>query len=253
MQRDKNTKYYHSKTIIQRNKNKITMLRDKEGRQVNKPKALHKMVTEFYKHLFQQELLNKERVQTTCKFPTLSSNQVVDLSWIITTKETKKAMFAIGSNKAPRPDGYPSLFFQRNRQVVVVTIFKLVLNIFKGKNVAKFNDAFLVLILKYKKPKFVNQFKPIAFCNVVYKCITKIIANSFKPLLPSLISLFQVSFITKRYIQDNIVVIQELIHNMRKMRSKKGFFAIKVNLEKAYDWLNWNFIKEVMHDIQLPN
>ena len=75
-------------------------------------------------------------------------------------------------------------------------------------------------------------------CNVTYKCITKIIMNRLKPSLPSLILPFQASFILKRNIQDNIIIAQELMHSLKKMRERRGFFVIKVDLEKAYDCLN---------------
>ena len=54
------------------------------------------------------------------------------------------------------------------------------------------------------------------------------------------------SFVPGRHIIDNIVIAQEVIHSMCKKTGKKGFMAIKVDLEKAYDRLNWDFIYETL-------
>ena len=56
--------------------------------------------------------------------------------------------------------------------------------------------------------------------------------------MPDLISPYQTSFVLGCCTRDNTIIEQELIHTMRKIRSKKGFVAIKVDLEKAYDCLN---------------
>ena len=73
---------------------------------------------------------------------------------------------------------------------------------------------------------------------MAYKTVTKIIANRLQTLLPELIGPHQTSFVPGRHIIDNIVVDQKVVHSMRKKMGKKGFMAIKVDLEKAYDHLN---------------
>ncbi|XP_061371646.1 uncharacterized protein LOC133314221 [Gastrolobium bilobum] len=59
-----------------------------------------------------------------------------------------------------------------------------------------------------------------------------------KPLMENLVSPFQVSFVPNRQIQDNIIIVQELVHSMHKMKGKKAFMAIKIDLIKAYDKLS---------------
>lgn len=55
-----------------------------------------------------------------------------------------------------------------------------------------------------------------------------------------------------RNIYENIVVAQEMIHSMRRMRGKTGYFAIKVDLAKAFDRLSWSFISHALHEVGLP-
>lgn len=86
----------------------------------------------------------------------------------------------------------------------------------------------------------------------MYKVLTKIVVNRLKPLLPDIISPNQTGFIPTRSIHENIVVAQEMMHSMRKIRGRNGFFVIKVDLMKAYDRLQWPFIHSVFVEVGLP-
>jgi len=129
----------------------------------------------------------------------------------------------------------------------------VVLDILKGAPLPEgLNDTFLTLIPKIAHPQQVSQFRPIGLCNVIYKLVTKILVQRLKRILPELISPYQSSFVPRRQISDNIVIMQELLHTMRKKRGKVGLMAIKLDLEKAYDRLNWKFIENTLHDMRLP-
>jgi hypothetical protein len=65
-----------------------------------------------------------------------------------------------------------------------------------------------------------------------------------KLLLPSIISPQQNCFMLSRRINDNVIVAQKVIRSMHKLRRRKGFMAIKVDLEKACDCLSWNFVQD---------
>lgn len=110
----------------------------------------------------------------------------------------------------------------------------------------------ICLIPKFDEPKFVCQFRHISLCSIAYKILTKILVNRLKPVMPYLISHYQTCFISGRSIQENIVVAQELVHSMRNMNGKIGFFVIKVSLAKAYDRLRWAFVEKVMVEVGLP-
>lgn len=71
--------------------------------------------------------------------------------------------------------------------------------------------------------------------------------------MSSLVNPCQSSFIPHRQSRDNIIVAQEIFHSMRLRKGRKGWLAIKIDLEKAYDRLSWDFIKDILEDIGLPN
>lgn len=112
-------------------------------------------------------------------------------------------------------------------------------DVFQDKCIPKdLNSTLLALVPKIENLSSLKLYRPISFYNVAYKTITKIIANRLQSVLPQLISPHQTSFVPGHYIMENIVIAQEVIHSMRKKTSAKGFMAIKVDLEKAYDHLS---------------
>lgn len=72
-------------------------------------------------------------------------------------------------------------------------------------------------------------------------------------MLPELISPNQSSFVPGRQISGNIVVVQEIFHSMRKKKGKKGLMIMKLDLEKAYDRLRWDFVRDTLMDVGLPD
>lgn len=110
------------------------------------------------------------------------------------------------------------------------------------------NDASITFTPKVTNPDRVNQFRPISLCNVSYKIIANAITNSVKLVLHDLISEEQSSLVLKRQITDNILVYQEVLHNMRKKQGSKGIMVLKIDLEKVYDRLSWDVIHEALKD-----
>ena len=83
---------------------------------------------------------------------------------------------------------------------------------------------------------------------VIYKSITKIIVNRIKPFLSKLIGPAQTCFFPRRNIFDTLIIAQKIIHSMRRKKGKTRLMAIKVDLEKAYDMLKWEFIRDTLRD-----
>lgn len=89
-----------------------------------------------------------------------------------------------------------------------------------------------------------DGFRPIALCNVVYKIISKVIANRLKPLLSALISEEQTGYVEGRQILDNIIQAHEVVHSLKS--NKQAGVIIQLDLAKAYDKLSWSYIRAVL-------
>ena len=102
--------------------------------------------------------------------------------------------------------------------------------------IPELNKTNISLILKINNPKRMTDFHPISLCNVVYKLISKTLANRLKALLPHIISENQSVFTSDRLITDNVLVAFKLMHYLdHKTAWKKGFMAVKLDMSKAFD------------------
>lgn len=141
----------------------------------------------------------------------------------------------MGPWKAPGPDGYPAGFYQRSWNLVGVSTCEFVKHLWTNPHaLAEINLTDICLIPKVKSPEFVDQFQPISLCNTLYKLVSKVVVNRLKTIIPLIISPYQTGFIPGRSIHENVVVAQEMIHSLNRMKGKTGYFAIKVDLYKAY-------------------
>ena len=111
------------------------------------------------------------------------------LSKTITTEEIRNSMFSINGDKVPRSDGYSAHFFKVAWNIVGDDVVRAVSHFFHMRRMLPaFNATSVALIPKSKNPSSIKDFRPISCCSIVYKCITKIMANKLKMFMPMLVS-----------------------------------------------------------------
>lgn len=107
------------------------------------------------------------------------------------------------------------------------------------------NHTSINLIPRVKNPKRVSEFKPISLCNVIYKIISRVIANRLKPLINSIISETQSAFTTDKLTTNNVLIAFESLHHMKtSCFGKKSFMALKLDMSKVYDRVEWIFLEK---------
>ncbi|GJS45093.1 protein LAZ1 [Tanacetum coccineum] len=135
-----------------------------------------------------------------------------------------------------------------NEDVVANNVTRVVQEFFQnGMLLKELNHTIIALIPKVNTPNRINDYCPISCCNVLFKCISKIISNRIKGSLNALISLKQSAFVLGRRISDNILLTQELMHNYHLDRGAPRC-AFKVDIQKAYDTVDWGFLKLTLGD-----
>ena len=92
--------------------------------------------------------------------------------------------------------------------------------------------------------------RPISLCNVVYKIITKMLANRMKSIFPGIISKNQSAFVAERFITDNFMIAFESVHFLkRRKQGKEGIAALKIDMSKAYELIEWKFLEDMMRKL----
>lgn len=114
------------------------------------------------------------------------------------------------------------------------------------------STAMITLVLKVSNPSTVKEYRPIACCSVLYKIISKVLATRLQKVISHVTSEAQIGFILRRKIIDNIILAHELVKGYtRKNISDK--VMIKIDLQKAYDSIEWVFLEKVMEELGFPD
>lgn len=251
-----NTNFFHRKMAANRMRNKILSINDEYGNRLEDPEAVTKEVVYFYEKLLGTSFPN--RVEAATVMYDLVTARVpfelqAGLTCLATEEEIKATMFSIGGDKAPGPDGFNAAFFQRkwdkigDNVVLAIQAFFITGTMPKG-----WNATALTLVPKTAAPMSMKEFRPIACCNVLYKCITKVLANRMQGILPIIINQSQSAFVKGRSIADNILLMQDLVRNYHRDEGPPKC-AIKIVLMKAFDSVSWGFLFEMMAAMHFPN
>lgn len=244
---DDNTGFFHVLTVIRRRRNGLDCIKKDNGDWVFNREDIGNAFVEYFWDLFK-----------TCNpfgpndFDHLLENSISDaqnarLNAIPSYSEIKKIVKLMAPTKAPGPDGMSALFYQHYWTTVGKDLVVVVQKKFRsGRMLSELNRTHITLIPKHKVSNKVIHFRPISLCNVAYKVISKVIANHLKPLLNSLVSPFQTTFIVGRNISENVILTQELLHGFKSQKGRKGHMTIKFDISKAYDKMEWSFIYKVL-------
>ncbi|XP_074277279.1 uncharacterized protein LOC141600921 [Silene latifolia] len=251
--RDENTAFFHASIKRRRAHNRVYHIKDKEGKLCTTPQGIKNAFEEYYIGL----IGSSKEVTPVHKGVIRSGKCLTDehkeiLTRFVTDDEIKTAMFSIPGTKAPGPDGYSSQFFKDSWAIVGKDICTAVRNmISSGKVLKEANNTTLTLIPKVEVPDSVTHFRPIACCNTVYKCMAKVLCSRLSCILPDIIHPSQSAFVAGRDIVGNILICQDLIklYN-RNICSPR--IMMKIDLQKAYDSIEWSFLHEMLVHLQFP-
>ena len=136
--------------------------------------------------------------------------------------EVEKALNQMAPLKAPSPDGMPPIFYQHYWKNIGDDVTKAMLFCLNTVKIPTgLNHTYLTLIPKVKCLVKVLDFRHIALCNILYKIISKVLANRLKKNLPCIISKFQSVFQSNKAIPDNILVAFESLHHMKNKKQER--------------------------------
>ena len=112
------------------------------------------------------------------------------------------------SGKAPGQDGFLSFFFQNYWHIVEKEVTDAVQYFFhKSAMILSWSQTYIALVPKIVNPLKPTNFRPISFCNTIYKLMALILVQRLKPLVSNKISPEQGAFISSRSIMDNVLIV----------------------------------------------
>ncbi|XP_020681628.2 uncharacterized protein LOC110098987 [Dendrobium catenatum] len=250
---DGNTHFFHNMASARRRTNLIEQLKHTDGRTVTDQSEILRMMEEF----FQQKWENNDIIDYG--WPSFDSHFAclqrlgMSLDSEITREEIWHAVKSMGKNRAPGRDGVTASFFKSFWDIVGEQVNLACLEFFSlGRMEPEWKDIVVVLLPKDNNADYPSKFRPISLCQTIYKVIAKILVNHIKGILPSIISEEQAAFIPGRSISDHCLLGQEIINMFKVSKSAKGWLALKVNMEQAYDKMNWRTLEIVLTKMGFP-
>jgi exonuclease III len=247
---DKNTKFFHAQCNQRRQTNLISGLRDRDGVWQTEKAKLAEIVVDYYQAIFTSSNPSVESINTCLQGmeSVVTNDMNAHLQAEFNSDEVYQALKQMYPTKAPGPDGMSAIFYQTYWDIVGPEVIQAILSILhSGYMLRKINYTHITLIPKVKNPENITDFRPISLCNVIYKIVSKVLANRMKKVLPFIISEAQSAFVPGRLITDNVLVAFEVMHSMSlKRKGKQGQMALKLDMSKAYDRVEWDFLESIM-------
>lgn len=253
---DRNTSFFHSAAMARKQRNTIHDLYDSARRWCEENGDIERVITDYFGELFQTG--NPDIAMIDEVLGPVSSRispEVHDqLLAHFSSDEVISTLSQMAPLKSPGPDGLPAVFFQKYWHVLGADIITCVLDFINLHRLPlALNYTFIVLIPKIPKPNRIMEFRPISLCNVIYKIGSKTIANRIKPHMNSVISSTQSAFVPGRLITDNVLVAYEVNHFIHcHSQGKRGYVALKLDVSKAYDRIEWIFLEKVLIKLGFP-
>lgn len=239
---DRNTRFFH---IVPRSRQRNELASLTIGDSViEDPAMVRKEIYDHFRKQFAEDWVVRPKLGGLFK-SVQSSSQFAMLEAEFSEAEIKAAIKDCDGNKAPSPDGFNLLCFQKFWKVMKGDLINFMKDFHRNcKLVRGLNSSFITLVPKKENPMGLLDFRPISLVGSVYKVLTKVLSKRLKAVLPSVISETQSAFLRGRNILDGVLIANKVVNGWKK--SKKKGVIIKLHFEKAYDSVNWGCLHSML-------
>ena len=160
-------------------------------------------------------------------------------------EKVREAIWDCGSDKSPGPDGLNFKFIKKFWKIFKPDILRFLDEFYVNGIFPKGGNAsFIALIPKVPDPQQLSEYIPISLIGCIYKIISKILARRLKKVMPSIIDERQYVFIEGRHLLHGVLVANEVVEEAK--RKQKSCMVFKVDYEKTYDSVSWQFLIYMM-------
>ncbi|KAL1194824.1 putative ribonuclease H protein [Cardamine amara subsp. amara] len=253
---DKNNKTFHRAAVTREANNSIREIVCGDGRVVSSEEEIKEEAELFFKNFLQltpQDYagISVNELQNLLPFR-CSEEDRAKLTKDVSGEEIKKVLFSMPNDKSPGPDGFTSEFYKAAWDIIGDEFIMAIQSFFvKGFLPKGINATILALIPKKTEAREMKDYRPISCCNVIYKVISKIIANRLKMVLPKFIAGNQSAFVQNRLLIENMLLAMELVKDYHK-DTVSSRCAIKIDISKAFDSVQWSFLINTLQALNFP-
>jgi hypothetical protein len=243
---DNNTKYFHRIANGRKRKNTVISL-EHDGNIIKGDENLLKQATDYYTNLFGLGEDHEIHIDNNlwAELDQVSEEDNRLLCEPFSESEIKLALFQMEKNKAAGLDKIPIEFYQSCWDIVKDDIIMLFNDFHENKvNISRMNYGIITFLPKVANASRIQQFRPICLLNCLYKLITKTLTMRMERVAEKLIHSSQTAFMKGRNIMSGIMVLHEILHETK--RKKQIGIILKLDFEKAYDKVKWNFLFECL-------
>ncbi|GAU33856.1 hypothetical protein TSUD_66430 [Trifolium subterraneum] len=242
---DMNMRFFHMSATARSKKKKVTKLVADNGTEAHSQEELCEVAKSYFDNLFKPRDGDHDPVLNLIH-PRVTDDDNFFLTAPITKVEIQQALFQMHPDKSPGPDEFNPAFYQRFWEHCSDDIFSAASTwLERGYFPTSLNETNICLIPKCDNLTSMKDLRPISLCNVLYKMISKVLANRLKCCLDKCVSQEQSAFVEGRSILDNVLIATEVIHALkRKTQGRRGELALKIDISKAYDKVDGVFFAE---------
>ncbi|CAN6252305.1 unnamed protein product [Urochloa humidicola] len=239
---DNNTGYFHRIANGKKRKNTIFSLQHEDS-QIEGDENILNHATMYYKSLFGPSDSPKFKMDPDCwdqhEKVTDQENEV--LTRPFSEEEIKHVVLSMEKNTAPGPDNIPIEFYQAGWEIIKKDLMDMIEEFYENKlDIERLNYGIITLIPKTKEANKIQQYRPICLLNVSYKIITRALMLRLEGCMGRIINKCQTAFIKGRNIMEGVLSLHEILHDTKQ--KKKDGLVVKLDFEKAYDKINWEFL-----------
>ncbi|RVW27936.1 Transposon TX1 uncharacterized 149 kDa protein [Vitis vinifera] len=221
---DCNSKFFHKVANGRRNRKYIKSLENETGLVLNNAVSITEEILLYFEKLY--------------------ANPIGE-SWSIEEEEISKAIFQMDRDKAPGPDGFTIAVFQDCWDVIKEDLVRVFAEFHRSGVINQSTNAsFIVLLPKKSTTKKISDFRPISLITSLYKIIAKVLSGRLRGVLHETIHSTQGAFVQGRQIMDAVLIANEIVDERR--RSGEEGVVFKIDFEKAYDHVRWDFLDQVL-------
>lgn len=253
---DQNNKFFHKTVQAQNSSNAIRKIQLPTGHYTTDLDEIKSEAERFFREFLQQSPLGYtgatlEDIQELIGFRCTHETQN-NLTREVSAEEIRSTLFKMPNDKSPGPDGYTVEFFKAAWSVVGADFTVAIQSFFiKGFLPKGVNSSILTLIPKKTDAVEMRDYRPISCCNVIYKVISKILANRLKKILTLFIAPNQSAFVKDRLLLENLLLASELVNGYH-LETVSTRCAIKFDISKDFDSIQWSFILNTLRALHIP-